>query len=135
MTIANEQAKFDRFITGRDKQPDNDSGRGPESRLPNELRGMNWGALLLNFIWGLAMKTPWAWLCLVPFIGMVWPFVMMVRGNEWAWQYRKWDSVDHFRRVQEKWALWGLILIVVSIVLSILLMSWTQRMMSLFMTV
>ena len=129
MNPSDEQAKFDRFMAGYGKAPDNDSGRGSESRLPDELRGMNWGALLLNFVWGLAMKTPWTWLCLVPIIGMFWPFVMMVRGNEWAWQCRKWDSVEHFRRVQEKWAVWGLILVVVCIVLSILLAAWMQRMM------
>jgi Cytochrome oxidase complex assembly protein 1 len=27
-----------------------------------------------------------------------------------AWRNGRWDSVDHFRRVQRKWAIWGLVI-------------------------
>jgi len=123
-----EQARFERFIQKRDESPDNDSGRGPESHLPEELRGLNWGGLLMNFIWGLAMRVPYTWLCLVPFLGFVFPVVMWVRGNEWAWKFRRWDSVEHFRRVQEKWAVVGLVLVVVLGILTVALTAWVDRM-------
>ena len=35
-------------------------------------------------------------------------FVLGAKGSEWAWQNKRWDSVEHFQRVQKKWALWGL---------------------------
>ena len=119
-----EIVRFERYM---EKREANDSGRGPESLLPDELRGLNWGALLLNFVWGLAMRVPQTWLCLVPLVGIFWPLVMWVKGNDWAWRYRRWDSVEHFRRVQEKWAVAGLVLVVVMFVLSILLVSWINE--------
>jgi len=54
---------------------------------------------------------------------------MWIRGNEWAWKYRRWDSVGHFREVQEKWIKWGMIFAVISIILGITLVSWMERIM------
>jgi hypothetical protein len=30
---------------------------------------------------------------------------------EWAWQNKRWDSLEHFNRVQKKWSVWGVVLI------------------------
>ncbi|MDW7651180.1 MAG: hypothetical protein SCK29_11100 [Bacillota bacterium] len=49
------------------------------------------------------------------------PFVLGIKGNEWAWQNRQWDSVEQFHIVQKKWALWGWILFIAGIVLSVLM--------------
>jgi hypothetical protein len=35
-------------------------------------------------------------------------FVLGAKGNEWAWQSKRWDSVEHFKRTQRTWAWWGL---------------------------
>lgn len=35
------------------------------------------------------------------------PFVLGANGNRWAWRNRRWDSLDHFRRVQRAWGFWG----------------------------
>jgi hypothetical protein len=126
MPFTDDQAKFERFLESK-LLPPNDSGQGDDSRLPESLRGLNWGAFLLNLAWGIAMKTPWAWLCLVPLVGTFWPLVMLFRGNEWAWKSRKWESEEHFRKVQNKWTTWGVILTVVFLVLSFYLASWFTR--------
>ncbi|MCF7809654.1 hypothetical protein K9N50_01560 [bacterium] len=123
-----EEARFNEFIKHKE-DPGNDSGQGDDSRLPQELFGLNWGALLLNFVWGLAMKIPWTWLHVVPIIGFIMPFVFLFRGNEWAWKYRRWDSIEHFKKVQDKWLMAGIIFTVISFILSIALMSWTNSMM------
>ena len=38
-------------------QAENTSGRGPDAVLPSELRGWNWGAFFLNWVWGLGNQT------------------------------------------------------------------------------
>jgi hypothetical protein len=47
-------------------------------------------------------------------------FVLGAKGNEWAWEKRRWDSVESFHSTQRKWAIAGLILYGVVILLSIL---------------
>ncbi|NQT34062.1 hypothetical protein HQ587_02635 [bacterium] len=114
---------FIKFLE-RGSFPDNDSGRGSESQLPEELQGLNWGALMMNFLWGLAMKVPWTWLCLIPLFGSIFPIYMWIKGNEWAWQYRRWDSVEQFRRIQMAWTIWGLILSFAVMILGLILIVW-----------
>ena len=45
------------------------------------------------------------------------PFVLGVRGNRWAWRNGRWDSTEHFRRVQRAWTKWAVIIYVGAIVL------------------
>lgn len=100
---------------------ENTSGYGKMSVVPDEVRGgWNWGAFLLNWIWGIGNSTWIALLCFVPFVGMVMPFVLGAMGNQWAWQNKRWESIEHFRRVQRLWALWGVGLLVAALVLGFL---------------
>ncbi len=97
----------------------NDSGT-PEAELPQSIKGWNWGALFLPFIWG-PFNRVWLGLAvpIVLFLPIHWtlglliygPFAMFVgmRGNELAWRARKWKSVEHFKLVQGLWAKWGII--------------------------
>jgi cytochrome oxidase complex assembly protein 1 len=78
-------------------------------QIPAEIRGWNWGGFLLNWIWGIGNGTPVALLTLVPFIGLVMPFVLGVKGNAWAWRNKRWDSAVHFKRVQRRWTIAGFI--------------------------
>lgn len=77
--------------------------------IPAEVDRWNWGAFLLNWIWGIGNGTPIALLTLIPFVGFVMIFVLGAKGSAWAWQNARWDSVEHFRRVQRKWAFWGVV--------------------------
>lgn len=94
---------------------DNTSGRGKESVVPPEIRGWNWGAFLLNWIWGIGNSTYIALLMFVPLVNLVMVFVFGAKGNEWAWRNRVWRSVEHFKATQRKWAWAGLIVMVVLI--------------------
>jgi hypothetical protein len=110
----------------------NDSGTGPTAVLPAELQGFNWGACLLTWIWSIGMQF---WLGLIslpvglavgsiPFIGFFLNIGIMVffgmKGNEWAWQNRKWDSAEQFRATQRVWAIWGVCLFVVIVLLTVI---------------
>lgn len=98
---------------------ENDSGQGTDSRLPDELKGLNWGASLLTIVWGIPMRVPHVWFTLVPFVGELMRIVLLFKGNEWAWQGRKWDSPEHFRKTQSKWNRISIILTVLMFVISL----------------
>ena len=79
--------------------------------IPAELDRWNWGAFLLNWIWGVGNNTFIALLTLVPFFGiLIMPFVLGAKGSKWAWRNGRWDSIAHFKRVQRLWAIWGAVI-------------------------
>jgi hypothetical protein len=43
------------------------------------------------------------------------------RANEWAWQNRRWESIQQFRDTQRVWVIWGIFLVAMSVVLGIIL--------------
>ncbi|MFG6485642.1 cytochrome c oxidase assembly factor Coa1 family protein [Roseateles sp. BYS78W] len=88
---------------------ENTSGQGPASRVPPEIRRWNWGAFLLNWIWGIGNNTLAALLVMVPFVGLIWIFVLGAKGSEWAWRNKRWESVEQFHATQRQWAKWGAI--------------------------
>jgi hypothetical protein len=85
------------------------SGHAEPHPMPPDIGGWNWGAFLLNWIWGVCNATPIALLTFVPLVGFAMPFVLGVKGNGWAWRNKRWDSVAHFKRVQRKWAIAGVV--------------------------
>ncbi|MGO9356294.1 MAG: cytochrome c oxidase assembly factor Coa1 family protein [Xanthobacteraceae bacterium] len=85
--------------------------------VPAEIDRWNWGAFLLNWIWGVGNNTFIALLAIVPFFGVIMMFVLGARGSGWAWRNGRWDSIDHFKRVQRAWAIWGVVVWLGSITL------------------
>lgn len=81
------------------------------TEIPPELDRWNWGAFLLNWIWGIGNQTYIALLTLIPFFGLIMLFVLGAKGSRWAWKNGRWDSVEHFRRVQRAWAFWGVVIV------------------------
>ena len=99
---------------------ENNSGQGKMAMLPPQLYGWNWGAFFLNWIWGIGNNTFIALLCLFPLINIVMIFVLGAKGNEWAWQNKQWQNIEHFKRVQKLWAIWGFVLFALGIIFSVL---------------
>ncbi|NLN75492.1 MAG: hypothetical protein GX139_04220 [Armatimonadetes bacterium] len=92
--------------------------------VPPEIMGkLNWGAFLLPFFWAIAHNVWIGLLILVPYVGWVMHFVLLFKGNEWAWRNRRFQSVQHFNEVQNAWVIAGLILFFGSIVFVFILMS------------
>src|SRR5579871_6136899 len=91
--------------------------RTDPTAIPADIDRWNWGAFLLNWIWGIGNNSFIALLTLVPGLGLVMPFVLGVKGSAWAWCNGRWDSVEHFKRVQRLWAIWGVVIWLGGIVL------------------
>ena len=49
-------------------------------------------------------------MALIPGFGFIWMLVLGAKGSAWAWRNGRWDSVEHFKRVQRRWAIWGLVI-------------------------
>ena len=90
---------------------ENTSGKGSTATVPGEIDKWNWGAFLLNWIWGIGNNTFIALLMFIPVANFVMPFVLGAKGSSWAWRNKRWESVEEFKRVQRKWARWGFILL------------------------
>ncbi len=123
----------------------NDSGMGKMAVLPPELRGLNWGALWLNGVWAMYHFAFFRPLLRIPFLGRriavmiaLAPLMLMaavpilgpllaiaamvvlgVKGNEWAWQNRRFAGIEQFKATQKAWAIWGWVCAVLDIALCI----------------
>lgn len=99
---------------------ENHSGTGKLYPVPDGVRGWSWGAFFLNWIWAAGNRTWVGLLALVPYVGFIVAIVLGVKGREWAWQNKRWESVEHFNAVQRRWSIWGLCVALVPAALGIL---------------
>lgn len=93
----------------------NDSGSGKDAVLPAEASGLSWGAFFLNWIWGLFNNVYIALLALIPLVGFFVAIWLLFSGRRLAWENKRWDSIEHFNRVQKKWGIAGLALFILVI--------------------
>lgn len=100
---------------------ENTSGHGKLAVIPHEIRGWNWGAFFFGALWGICNSVWISLLALIPGLNLVMFFVLGAKGNEWAWQSKRWDSVEHFRKTQRSWRNWGIGILLVGIVFYFLL--------------
>jgi len=97
--------------------PENTSGQGGSAIVPEEVKGWSWGAFALTWIWGIFNKVWIAFLMFipVPIFGLVWAIILGVKGNEWAWRNKKWDSIEQFKDTQRSWNIAGIVIFAISI--------------------
>jgi len=95
---------------------ENTSGMGANAIIPDEIKGWSWGGFLLTWIWAIGNRSWIGLLALLPYVGFVVAIVIGIKGREWAWKNKRWDSIEHFKRVQKIWAICGFALILVVIV-------------------
>jgi len=102
---------------------ENTSGKGKDSVVPPEIMKWNWGAFIFNWLWGIPNNTYRSFWVLFPFVGFFMIFVLGFKGSEWAWRNREWQSIEHFKQVQRKWAKAGVIFIlcIIPLVLAMIL--------------
>src|SRR5438552_3829361 len=83
--------------------------------IPEAIKGWNWGAFFLSWIWAIFHRT-WIGLVVlvlafVPILNVFGTLLVMVilglKGNEWAWQNRRFESAAQFQEVERVWAIWG----------------------------
>lgn len=101
---------------------ENTSGQGKDAFVPEEVAShFNWGAFFWVFIWGLSYKKPITLLyilaCFIPFLGGILCLGLCIwfgiKGNTWAWQARRYDSIEDFHKRQKRWVvanfvIWGI---------------------------
>ncbi|WP_286240281.1 hypothetical protein [Neptuniibacter halophilus] len=94
----------------------NNSGQGKVASYPDGVRGWSWGGFFFNWLWAIFNRTWIGLLALVPYIGFVMVIVLGIKGRQWAWENKRWDSVEHFQRVQRRWSIAALIFFLIALV-------------------
>lgn len=95
-----------------------------ENNYPEDLKRFNWGAFLMNWIWGI-MHGKYITLlyfvaCLIPVIGPIGISIWFgFSGNKWAWQSRNWASIEEFNQCQRNWVKLWIILFVLGLIFAI----------------
>ena len=108
----------------------NTSGLGSRAIVPPDLGDFNWGAFLLTWIWGIGNNV-WisllALLGILPYIGWIAQIAMAIilglRGSEWAWQSKRWENLEHFRKTQRSWMWWGIGVLIFQVIAVTLLVT------------
>jgi hypothetical protein len=108
------------YQPGGPEQFNNTSGMGSTAFVPAEVRGWNWGAFLLSWIWSIGNSSWIGLLALVPYVGFIMSIILGIKGSEWAWQNRRWQSVEQFKATQRVWAYWGIGIVIVWFFIAVL---------------
>jgi hypothetical protein len=90
------------------------------AELPADLRGFNWGAFFLQWIWGIRHKVTWAWWSLIPGVNIVIAFMLGFRGQELAWKNCQWKNEIEFDNTQLEWTRWGIGVFIICMLLCVL---------------
>ena len=99
--------------------PENTSGRGESAIVPEEVKGWSWAGFGLTWIWGVFNGVLISLLALIPFFAFIWAIVLGIKGNEWSWRNKKWDSVEHFKNTQRPWNIAGIVLFAIWVIVLI----------------
>ena len=114
-------------------------GHQAAAPAPLDLSKWSWGAFVLSWIWGFFNGCWWMFLVRIGFLllnALLWwvPFMVIIvliadlcvsvlfglKGTEWAWNNRSWNSVESFKHAQDAWNKIGLALFLLSIILTVL---------------
>ena len=101
--------------------PENTSGQGELATVPEEVKGWSWAGFGLTWIWGVLNGVLISLLALIPFFAFIWAIVLGIKGREWAWRNKKWDSVEHFKNTQKPWDIAGMVIFAISMVALIII--------------
>lgn len=99
---------------------DSENTSGTDGTVPDEIKGWNWGAFFLNWIWSIGNSVWIGLLALISPITLIVAIVLGIKGNEWAWQKHKFQSVEQFKQVQKSWSIAGLILFIIGVVMTVI---------------
>lgn len=95
----------------------------------------SWGAAQFSWIWGVCNGCWWialiqvaiVVLSFIPFVNILTSIVQLavfiacgIKGRQWAWENKSWNSVSDFNHTQSEWDKWGFIFFIASIVISII---------------
>jgi hypothetical protein len=98
---------------------ENNSGGGAGIIPPPGVKGWSWGAFFLSWIWAVFNKTWVGLLALLPYVGFLFAIYLGIKGREHAWRNKRWESLEQFNQVQNRWSFWGVMIVVGVFVLGI----------------
>mgnify|MGYP000273471409 CR=1 FL=1 len=119
-----------RQVTGTSPSNENNSGGGALIDIPAGVKGFSWGALIWSWLWSIFNGTWIGLLALVPYVGFGVAIYLGFKGREMAWRNKRWDSLEHFNRVQRSWTRWGLVvpgIALIGIIVAIVLPALQHR--------
>ena len=128
MAIGNYDPKKGTLLRNHESTLANNSGDGPNSPVLDIVaKKFNWGAFCLSWIWGLWNNTHITLIMLLtyflPWVGTIVSIGLAIwfgiKGNTWAWQNKRWESIEQFHSVQKKWAIAGAICAFIGTVITI----------------
>lgn len=98
---------------------ENNSGGGRATVPPKGVKGWSLGPFVFNWIWALANRSWIGLLCLLsyiplgplPLVGLLSCVYLAIRGRELAWRNKRWNSLEHFNRVQKRWSIAAYVLV------------------------
>ena len=70
-------------------------------------KGFNWGGFFFPFWWSIAHRA-WLWSVIAFFFGGIASIVLLIKGNEIAFENRLFRNMKEFRAVQKAWTIWGM---------------------------
>lgn len=108
---------------GSYEQIPNTSGMGSGHPLPPETQNMNLGGCLPCGIFAFANGAAmWGIIVLVAscFVGSLANLVLLIKGNEFAWQNRRFNSRQEYNETMNAWNYWGKIYLIFSIIMSVI---------------
>ena len=73
--------------------------------IPERETGWSWGAFFFNWIWAIGNRTWIGLLAFISYIGFVFSIAPGVKGREWAGKNKRWDSAEHFNKIQRRWSI------------------------------
>ncbi len=82
---------------------------GNDPQMLGQIKGWNWGAALLSWMWLLPISILWGIGLLIlenlsaGIVGLISFIYFGLHGNEFAWKYRKFNSLEEFWAVQKAW--------------------------------
>ena len=87
-----------------------------------EIKRWSWGGFTLTWIYLVGMNGGWLILlflilAFIPIVNFIAWIYLGLNGRKFAWERRKWKSLEEFILVQQKWDMWGIILFVLSLVI------------------
>lgn len=100
-------------------------GSPPPPQIPSvaniipDIQGLNWGAFLLAPFWSVAHNVWIGLLCLIPGLGWIVSIILLIKGNDLAWQNRRFRDANHFYDVQRAWMIWGIVLAILNVLVAI----------------
>lgn len=108
----------------------NTSGQGKDAILPPEVARVKWcwGMFGCGIVWIIGNNVWWGLLVLVgliPYVGWVvaWgvQIYLWIKGYEWAWRSRRFDSLEQFQDTMQVWDKWGIGITIASLVIGLVM--------------